>query len=558
VAGLAYDVAVIEPPNRLRADIFSHWRVLLTAIAPGVAAAVTARALLTASAAVVVADGSFVAEPGWQDYVGAVIWVLGWTLSLSAAMAVMRGVLQGEPVSAGAAVRLAVRRYGWALAAVMVTVVTTGLVLFPAWLIQTTMGPIGVFVYAVAIVLACASIGLLPLAVLDGEDPFTALRQSWRAAVGHRTRMVGYTLAVGLPGLAIAWLLPRLQFWGYGAVWALVRSMIFTLVIVVVIAVQGSLLARWYANRNGSQSPLGSPPQPARWPAGLGLLTAAVLLGGAVVVANPWGVPVLSSNQASATDKKLANGDALLPDGRAIEAETMVDALTKTGTYSYASEARAAGDGLVIVAAIQTEDNQGQSATMLVLWHCPTTTCEGADRTVLDPYLSIPGDSDYRKLQLAVGVDQQGRPVVAWGLEESRVALVRCDSAACGHPTTDYLSMATLVDGQWPKLAGLGFDAQAQPVAALTWSFGDGYGDNRSAVEAYIADRPEPDPLIVTVTCTSDHCADKTIRRWHAPGSLSGKVFRPVAAADGSVSLIEDVTANGDDAYLIRCERNCG
>jgi hypothetical protein len=475
-----------------------HWRSLLAAIAPGVAVATVAQGVLSASAGAVILDGSFVARPGWQATVTGVIWFLAWTLSLGAAMIVMRGVLVDAPVRAAFALTAAVRRWGVLLGTVLVIGLLLVMSLLLAAFVEPALGPLALGVLILGAALGLSTVAALPLAALAPDKPLVAASRAWELGVGKRWNLLFLGLGVAVPGLAITWVQARIGSWAAGPVTAFLLTLGLALLSVIVIGLQGSILARWYVHLDGDPDggprSLGSRPRPDRWRLGGALLVAAAVAVSGIALANPWGVPVLAASSPADDDPGVfvALGGALLPDGRRLTVahdhsdstvtfeicgrEPFCDTkLHKTfarpGLMWEYRAAVAMGDGLAVVAAVQQSGDPAAGAK-LIMWQCPTLACERTSRVEVGAVnLSSHGGG----MWLAMDLDDRGRPLIAWGTAEEQVTTVfRCDTPTCEHPVEDQPLLGFTVDGQWLSPAGIGFDAQHRLVAAVTQRPQDG------------------------------------------------------------------------------------
>lgn len=561
-----------------------HWRSILAATAPAVAVATVLQGILGASAGVVIANGSFVSRPGWQDAVSGILWLLAWTLSLGAAMIVIRGALVDAPVRGAHALRMAVRRWVELLGTIVLVAFLMAMILLPAVVLQRVLGPLVLLLVVFAAVLAIVTVSALARAVLARDNPFTAVSRSWELATGKRLDAFGRGLVVMLPGGVITWAQPRIGSWASGPTAAFLLSLGLGVLSVIVIGFQASVLARWFVRLDGARRGLGSRPRPDRWRLGGVLLLAAAVAVSVVTTLNPWGVPVLASSGVAAQDPAMvvARGGAILPDGRRLTVfhdgggpevhfeicggepycdTKLLTTFEKPGLMWDYRAAVAVGDGLAVVALVQQSGDPADEAK-LVVWHCPTVACERTTRTVVTP-VSLSRrfggmaviDSH---LLFAADVDAEGHPQIAWGTPDEVGAawLVRCGDPACTRSSQDTVHYATEVDGQWPALAGIGFDAQHRLVAALAR-----YEERvqRSGLQIHIAEPPAAAPVFATVTCLSADCQDRSVRRWHVPEQAYHEVLRPVAGPGGTLVLVARewywTTGSG---YLIRCENHCG
>jgi hypothetical protein len=588
VASITYAAAMTASQPVWKA----YWRSLLAGIAPGVAAATLIQGLLTASAGKVQLDGAYVVLDGaWQRYAVAAIWLVAWTLSLSAAILVLGGAFIDAPLRAAFALRTATRRLGWAVAVIVVQGVFTALLLVLVGWFAVLLGPFGLVLVFFAVFIPSATITALPIVVLDGTPTAPAISRAWELTAGKRWRTFWLCAAVLVPGAVVVWAAERIGQWSAGPVTALLLHFLVAAATVIAIGFQASLLTRWRLRQDapGVIRPHSSP-RPDRWRLGAALITAAVLADGAVALANPFGVPVLDSSQHSLGDLSSpaaitadgrfvlakgnaaplvwADGGAVLPDGRTLFAShdnsgptvhfeicgresfcdtKLVSTFDKPGLSWLDSVAVAVGDGLVVVAVVQQSGMQADQAE-LVVWRCPTIACATAERHVVPHYFRS-GDALYPDFLLAAGKDAAGRLVIASAQEDTNQAwVVRCADDACVGNTHEQANMAVLVGNAWPTLAGLGFDGQGRLMGALA-----GPRDPGPA-----ADIVTEDPAVVTVTCRDDRCEQRDVRRWH---QLDPKHWhagiQPVALADGSLILV-DHERYDNVTSVIQCESHCG
>lgn len=561
----------MSPDDRL----LSHWRTLLAAIAPGVAAATLLQGLLNASAAFVVADGSYVVRPGAHQTVSAIGVAMFWTLSLCAAMLVVRGALLDAPVRAAYALRMGVRRWLPTALALAGFVLALVLLLFAASLF-TGAGPLAIVAVGAAVVLASGGIGALPLAVFDDRNPLRALVRAWELAVGRRWRLLGLTLAVFVPGSLIVWVQPRIGSVASDPVTGFALSLALMAATVCVIAVQAAVLTRWYLGLDGIDRRLGSVPRPDRWWIGVAALAATGLVLTGVVVANPLGVPVMRSGTVpeDAIVAAVARGEAVLPDGGRVSVEhngtgqdvvvTVCRAERKCETKAHQdfertggvwprTAALAVGGGLIVVAVLQ-ETGADASFADLVLWHCASIACDSPQRTFVAQGLPLP-DFMSDKLRLAVALDRSGRPQIAWGTGNGReVTVFRCGAPSCAQPAKSEAFPYSAAP--WPsELAGLGFDAQDRLVTVLREVVPDQPAS--SGLQIHIADPPRPEPELATITCRDIECSDPAVQSWHVADVDWHSDLRPVVLTDGSPALV-DRAGLGGNARLTRCVSRCG
>ena len=284
VASIAYSAAMTDPPVWHDESAARHWRSLVAAIAPGVAIALLLQGLLTASAGVAVLDGSYVTKPGWQQYAALPVWIVAWTVSVSAAMLIVRGSLIAAPVRAGFALRATVRRLGWALGVLVALVLFIALLLLVAVPIASVLGPFGIVAMFIAVFIPASTILALPFVALDGEQTAPAFARAWELSAGKRWRAFGLFLLVSVPAAAVQWLADLLARWRPGAVWSVLLNVVLAGAIVILISFQATVLTRWRLRQDTTAEHRypGSAPRPDRWRLGTALILGAVLAVGAV------------------------------------------------------------------------------------------------------------------------------------------------------------------------------------------------------------------------------------------------------------------------------------
>jgi hypothetical protein len=572
-------------------SLAAHWRSLVAAVAPVVAVALAVQGVLTAFTGVVVVDGVVLPRPGWQQWMIGVVWGIAWALSVGAAMFVVRGALIGAPVQAAYALKAAYLRWGSALAVLAVVAIAAIVLLFLGSLISPALGPFGIILIGLAVFVPSPLIGALPIAMLDGVLVHQALARAWELSVGRRWRMFWLCVGVAAPAAALGWASELAMGWAAGPVTAVFLELAVALAAVVVIAVQAGVLVRWRLRLDGARR-LGTQPRPDTWRFGAALVLAAVLGSAALTAVNPAGMPVLSTSTVSIVDP--ASGVGLTADGRGFPGESghpplvwaekraafpdgrtvllthngtdqpvLLDECPPEGACHKSIRARmdrpgglweawstvAIGQGVITVAAVQETGTPADQAD-IVMWLCPTATCQASRRAVLYPGFGLATQPPYGPLQLALHLDKQGRPMVALlaGGGQS-VTIVRCEDTACLKHSWDTTPLAApMADaGGERAVVGLGFDRDDHLVAVL------GVAEPQEGTHTVVPTGWRPQ--VATVTCLEPTCQDRQIRRWHETGPSNWPPeIAPVTLPDGSLVLVE----HGSSGYrTIRCESHC-
>ncbi|WP_027346309.1 hypothetical protein [Hamadaea tsunoensis] len=568
-------------------------RAVLTVVAPPLALVWLLTALLPVfgdRTSTSIIDGAYAG--GSSSTLAGIGWVAGWAFALCAGAAAGSGgyayrrVIRRLLPAAGILAVLAVLGFGGLAGAAVVS-----------------GGSLAVLAIAAVLPLFAVTqlLGALPR-VLAGASIGRALADAWRGSAGQRWRefLRGVWILVAVPVVTALLLQLRFMSLGDSTAAGFARSAVGAVITVAVLVACVTLQAVALPSVPGAEKgalPLApvaeeGEPRPGRRPTRLGaafaLVIAAPLALTAVAVADPGGLPVITSG----TERPRQGVDAIglgflpLPDGsqvavdpgdrkpelvkcdiQATECTRTEVALTGIDTAMRIDMTRTP-TGLLIAAVT----HEAGDSVLLRLWRCDDPACGTvhvltpiplpADPPREKPHSAFPGmfgdqagqaaepePVSWYDAKFALGVDTAGRPVMATNRSRRpEIEFYHCADPDCRavDSTTRSLDVPGQPGGDPARIEALAMDRQGRPVAA---------------VRAYAPRQPsgftvrlggQPQDGLYVVHC-GDWCDGYGVRLWQTIEPGKERWWRFTRTAAGDVRL----ATNDPETALITCSRFC-
>lgn len=552
----------------------THWRALFVAVTPPVVLASLAEGLLVlvgGGTGTAIVDGELLRTGGTPDLVVTLIWAVAWAYGVTAAMLVFRGALVGEPIGGVTALKAALRRGHIVFGVLVVAFVAVVVAVFLAGLTAGFLGPLAFGVLAVALFFPTRIIAAFPVAALDGQGVWGSVGRSQELADGRRWQLFWLCAGIVLLPVPVSWLRDWAASLHLGLWKVALASLVVSLLLAAVVALQGAILARWRFRLDGRVPP-GSPARADRWRAAFAVHAVGGLCVIGLAAVNPFGVPELTGASAQsrqphhavldggATTIAVNHRDDAKPQlvtCRTNRCDTTVASLDRPGfTWDgpmFVVREMPSGGLAVVAAVVQQGDEVGTAD--VVAWLCPDRTCSTSRRVVLADGIRTERDDFAGMFPVSMGSDLMspikfrlettvvdGRLAVAYNDGRGRaVTVARCADTACSRHEDEH----AILDSAG-RLAGFGFDARGRLVLV--------------GAEQPVAPAPglrlrigrDIQPTFFTIVCRPEGPCDG--RTTWGIVTDAGMEAWPVTLPGGRPALIVEERGG---ARLVICERNC-